>query len=467
MKKRAIAILCLLTMAISMVASGCQGKVVAYKRGTPVPYYKNTWRGIDEDVFFISGYIGPQATYAANGYQLPSLLTDEVYAMLAECGINNITEQRMDIESEVGAQALSLAAKYGITYLMRCTSVINAESKDPNGIYCATTEEITAKLEGILNKYENLSGIYVSDEPPSSCYPRLADVVKSIEAARETLGASDFQGYINAYPNIGWRQLSNDTDETMTWTKYLSSLAETGIDYLMFDMYPYTNVPGEVSAGWLNSLGTINKIAKEYQLPWYGYIQCGGGRPSFTASHRVVNEGEMNYNVGSMLAFGCKGLSYYTLVAIPEGAPLGEEYVNNDSILNKYGTKTPFFYYAKKINAQLQAMAPVILNAAHEGVILDNQDSPNVYTGDDLLESYRCLKGYSGDGALIGCLDYEGTVALVVVNNSIENNHAVITLEFDENYAYEVTQRAQKFDLSGKEISLHLEVGEFALVVVQ
>ena len=53
------------------------------------------------------------------------------------------------------------------------------------------------------------------------------------------------------------------------------------------------------------------------------------------------------------------------------------------------------------------------------------------------------------------------------MNNSIENHHAVITLEFDNNYEYEVTQRAVKSSISGKEFSLHLEAGEFALVVVQ
>ena len=467
MKKKVIALLCVLIMAVSLTAVGCQEKVVSYERGTPVPYYKTTWRGLDEDEFFISGYIGPQDFYASNGYRLPSLLTDEVYAKLAECGINNITEQRMDIETEVASRALALAEKYGITYSLRCRSVLDAESKNHEEISIAAPEEIKAKMEELLDKYENFNGFYLSDEPSSNCFPRLTEAVEIIEAAREELGVSDFHGYINGYPEVGWKQLSNSTDETMDWPKYLKGIAETGVDYLMFDMYPFNNVPGEVAAGWLNSLGTINKVAKEHQLPWYGYIQCGGGDPAFSSSHRVVNEGEMNYNVGSMLAFGCKGMSYYTLVSIPEGASLGEELVNNDSILNKYGSKTPFFYYAKKINAQVQAMAPVILNAAHEGIIMDNLDSPNVYTGEDLLESYRCFKGYSGDSALIGCLDYQGTVALIVVNNSIDNHCAGITLKFDNNYEYEVIQRAVKSTISGKEFSLNLEAGEFALVVVK
>jgi hypothetical protein len=70
MKKRIIALLCLLAMAVSMTAVGCQGKVVAYKRGTPVEYYTVDWRGLDEDEFFISGFIGPQEFYAGQGYNI-------------------------------------------------------------------------------------------------------------------------------------------------------------------------------------------------------------------------------------------------------------------------------------------------------------------------------------------------------------------------------------------------------------
>ena len=64
MKKRIIALLCLLAIAISLAATGCQGKVVAYKRGTPVQVNKTSWRGIDDDEFFISGFVGPQDFYA-------------------------------------------------------------------------------------------------------------------------------------------------------------------------------------------------------------------------------------------------------------------------------------------------------------------------------------------------------------------------------------------------------------------
>lgn len=466
MKKRIIALLCLLVMAVSLVATGCQGKVVAYERGTPLPVYKPNFRGLDEDEFYISGYIGPQDFYAAVGYSLPSLITDETYAELQEAGINYIIEQRMDAETEVGQRAMALAAKYGINYFIKVGSVLKTEITNPEDAYIAPKEEVKVKMEELL-KLPGFGGVYFRDEPPSNLFPMLTNAVDALYSAREELGETDLNCMINAFPAVSAGQLSNNTDPEMNWQKYLNGICETGIDYLSWDAYPFTNVPGEVQATWLNVLGVLNETADRYKLPLVGNIQCGGYEPMFGPSHRVVNEAEMHWNVGTMLAYGFKGLVYYTLVTPPEAALQGEELVNNDSILNKYGSKTPFFYYAKNINTQVQAMAPVLLNAAQEGIMLDNNDSPNVYTGNDILESYRCFKGWSGDSALIGCFDYEGTVALVVVNNSLENHHAVVTLEFDNNYEYEVTQRAQKDTISGKEFSLHLEAGEFALVVVQ
>ena len=466
MKKRIIALLCLLVMAISLVATGCQGKVVAYKRGTPLPVNKINFRGLEEDEFYISGYIGPQDFYAAVGYSLPSLITDESYAELAEAGINYIIEQRMDVDGEEAQRAMELAAKYDINYFIKVNSVLKTEVTDLNDAYIAPKEDVKAKMEELLQN-PGFGGVYYRDEPTSNLFPMLDQAVDVLYEVREELGETDLNCMINAFPGVGWSQLSAGTDPEMNWTKYITAICEMGIDYLSWDAYPFTNVPGEVQASWLNTLGTLNEFGDRYNLPLVGNIQCGGGSAMFSTSHRVVNEAEMHWNVGTMLAYGFKGLVYYTLVTPPEAALLGEEYVNTDSILNKYGSKTPFWHYAKNINTQVQAMAPVLLNAAQEGVMLNNNDSPNVYTGNDILESYRCFKGWSGDSALIGCFDYEGTVALVVVNNSLDNHHAVVTLEFDNNYEYEVTQRAQKDKISGKEFSLHLEAGEFALVVVQ
>lgn len=452
-------------MAVSLAATGCQGKVVAYDRGTPVQVSKVKWHNIDADEMMIGCYIGPQDFYAAVGYALPSLITDESYSKLAECGVNAIVEQRMRYDSEVGMRAVELAGKYGITYYMGDNGVMYTDVVDPAAAKIGTVEEVAARMKELM-EHEGFGGFYLRDEPTSNLFPMLNNAVDVVEQAREIAGDTSIHGFINAFPRVGWNQLSAGTDETMNWEKYLTGICETGVDFLSWDGYPFTNVPGEIQAGYLNGLGTTSEFAKKYNLPLFFWMQCGGYKPMFGPSHRVVNEGELHYNVGSALCFGAKGFAYYTGVTPPEAALAGEDVVNNDSLLNKYGSKTPFWYYAKNINDQVKAIDHVLLNAAHEGVIIDD-NGPNIYTGSLRMESYRCFKGFSGDSALIGCFDYEGTVALLVMNNSIENHHAVVTLEFDNNYEYEVTQRAQTDTISGKEFSLHLEAGEFALVVVQ
>ncbi len=66
----------------------------------------------------------------------------------------------------------------------------------------------------------------------------------------------------------------------------------------------------------------------------------------------------------------------------------------------------------------------------------------------------------------VGCFDYNGGTALYVTNfNTTEKKQ--VTLHFDNNYAYEVIQRAQSANVYGKAITLTLEAGEGALVVVK
>ncbi len=465
MKKIVIICLCVMMLA-SCLLTGCGKRVVSYDRGTPAPFARIEIRGIDADVMPISGYIGPQAVYAANGYTLPSLITDKTYSQLQEAGINLIIEQRVDWskQPETAKQILELSAQYGIKYFLPVDDAFRIQFADD--LRYGTVEDVS-KITDELYQYESFAGFYFRDEPTSDMFPGITDALSVFNDVRNYTGYSDLQVYLNMLPSVSADMLSNGTEEDITWTKYIERFSDTGVDYLMFDAYPFTMVENEIQASFLNQLDAINQQAKKDNKAWMGYVQTGGGAAMFSSNHRVVNEGEMNWNVNAMLAFGAKGISYYTLVTPPETATMGEEVVNQDALINKYGTKTPFWFYAQKINKHIQAMDHILMNSAHEGIILDNNTSPNIYNGPDLLQSYRCLESVSGDSALIGCFDYQGTVALLVMNNSITEHHAEITLNFDNNYAYEVIQRGISAEITGKSFTLHLEAGESAMVVVQ
>ena len=66
----------------------------------------------------------------------------------------------------------------------------------------------------------------------------------------------------------------------------------------------------------------------------------------------------------------------------------------------------------------------------------------------------------------MGCFDYLGGTALYVVNYN-RKEKADITLTFDRNdYRYKVIQRATSCDVVGGEMTLTLDMGEGALIVL-
>ena len=254
----------------------------------------------------------------------------------------------------------------------------------------------------------------------------------------------------------------------MTWENYIRGLSNTGVEYLSFDKYPiYGLFTNKVSADWFTALSTINRIAIEEDKPWIGCVQVGGGSTSYgTPEARVTTEGEMKWDVNTMLAFGAKGITYYIGVSPTYFANTEEAQISCHSLINVYGEKTPLWYYAKKINENIKAMDHILMNCDYQGVIITGI-SPTVHYGKDLIKSnsFRDLNGVTGN-ALVGCFDYNGKTALYVVNNSI-TEEGTINLSFDYTYNFEIIQDAASRKENGNSLNLDLGIGEAALVVLE
>ena len=195
-----------------------------------------------------------------------------------------------------------------------------------------------------------------------------------------------------------------------------------------------------------------------------GCVQVGGGSTSYlTPEARVTTEGEMKWDVNTMLAFGAKGLTYYIGVSPPYFANTEEAQIDCHSLINVYGEKTPLWEYAREINAHVKAMDHVLMNSSYEGVIITGE-TPCVHFGKDLITSFRDLEEVTGN-ALVGCFDYKGKTALLVVNNSI-TQEGEISLSFGKGHTYEVIQDAISREETGDFLTLQLGIGESALIVL-
>ena len=466
-------------LAFSMVACGGNGEestgsAKVSQKGAPVAYSKVTLRGQDKDTLPLGTFLGPMDNYYGNGYKLDSLINANSFKQMQDCHINFIMDPRNTLFGQYGETLLDFADEYKISYVMPDNDLLDLSSTADNA-FVADSETMVTKLQQVVNDHPYFAGLYGRDEPATPLYTHIDKSWEEFKKARTALNATDLTLYYNLFPPVGGNQLSYDSDSGLTYDEYLQGFIDTEPDYLMFDSYPFLEGTDKISGSWFNLLGQIKAKADKGNVPWWGYVQCGGHYPDVNMGHRVVNENEMNWNVNTMLCFGAKGISYFPGFFPPEWAIqypgiFTEANTNDNSLINKYGTKTPFWFYAEKINKQIEAVDEVLMNSAHMGVIF-NGEGPEAckFTGNTVakLSSFRILKEVTGDDSLVACLDYKGGVALYVMNNSITEHRGEITLTFDDTYEYEVVQRAVKDSIVAKSFTLTLEAGEGALVVVK
>ena len=465
---------------------GCSdGEIKAFEKGTPKTSYKTTFRGIDQDTMPISGYIGPSDSYQAQGYMLPSLVVDKTYKDLSAAGVNLIIEQRnpynassADASMDLLHRMLTHAGNNNISYLIKDTT---AAYFDDGSEFVGSVEDMKTAIQRFY-EYESFAGFYFRDEPTAILMDKVGQAVDNFNTAINELGYTDLQAYYNMLPPMGSSALYGGQAPTdlypkgYTYEDYIQSFVNmsAGVNYLMFDQYPIAGGKGEVASNWFNTLGRMNSKAIANGLMWMGYAQVGGTYGFI--NNRFVDEYEYAWNINSMLAFGAKGIGLYLLCMPPEySLTVPEESVYEVGIINKYGNKTPMWYWTQKITKNIFAMDHVLMNARHEGVIISGKSPCNYDNGTfvnneyetPLLSNYRGLESVSGDPALVGCFDYKGGMALLVMNNTFDDHRGEITLKFDEHYAYEVIQRGISAETDGEEFTLHLEAGEAALVVVK
>ncbi len=426
------------------------------------PEKTSIFRGLEPDEMYIGGFIGPRATYIRAGEVIfEGLKDDSVFKLIKEAGIDYISDNDFSYSGDMLAdarKALQFAQDNDLMYFMPAYDVMQID-----GQIMASDSAIIAKLQEMY-QYDSFGGFHLRDEPTSDMFPFISRCLDKLEQLEGQLGYTDLNVYLNLFAYFSPEWLSNGTDSSMTWPKYIRGLSDAGADYLSFDLYPIAGDAPNVTPTWFNYLAMINEVALEVNKPWMGYAQVGGDTPAYGMDIRVANESEMRWDVNTMLAFGAKGINYYLLVSPPYFANAAKTELNTHSLINVYGEKTVYWHYAKAINTQIKAMDHILMNSTHEGVIIEGK-SPCEYQGDSRIYTYRGLKTVSGT-ALIGCFDYQGETALLVVNNDFTADGEIV-LGLDKAYDCQIIQEGKERTQNAKEITLQIKAGDCAMVVLK
>ena len=420
-----------------------------------------------KDVMPISGYYGPHVyNWCWNGNQLPDLITDEMFEMYKDLGINMLTYTEINDSKYPDAviKILEQCDKYDMAYMPLNSDIMNRRGED---VFTVTEAgEQLAKWA----QYDSWAGGYIVDEPATAYY-KSDWSEKYIEAFAGIADVMNNQLDIVSYGNL-WPM--EDMKNLELYKKYVVEYCETfKPKFLMWDEYPFgTNYGGDMSV-FITALSIISKNAKDNNIPFWAYVAAGdqfsqGGKDSITPYW--PNEAQFNWTISAELAFGAQGISYYSLMEVQGGAEDGEGGLDSyrNGLIGALGNKTMWYHYAQNANKHIAAIDHVLMNSVHKGVITSGKEAKsNAREAYCLLEgeTFRELQSVDGD-AMVGCFNYNGKTALYVMNYSRELAQH-ITLDFDTEHNITITQAAETEYIKGSSITLDMAAGEGILLVIE
>ena len=190
-------------------------------------------------------------------------------------------------------------------------------------------------------------GYYLIDEPNAALFPGLAQVASLVHEL-----APEKWAYINLFPNYASAaQLGNPTyDEHLE--HFVATVRPRQLSY---DHYALMD-DGSLRDGYWQNLESMRASARRHALPFWNIV--------LTVAHfnyREPTAADLRFQVYSTLAYGGRGLAYFTYFAPRVGnyraAPI-----------DQFGNPTPAWSDLQNVNLQVGQLAPTLLQLRSDAV---------------------------------------------------------------------------------------------------
>jgi hypothetical protein len=362
----------------------------------------------------------------------PYASTPERFAEIAEAGFDfvisgnyagdgNIFQYQLDLARTAGLQLL-ISDDIQIRNMSRWFA-ISDNPADFLTITPAEAREFYTRARDAYGPYSSLAGFNFYDEPGPGWFGPLA---RTLDVAREL--APNLLPYINLFP-------SDDP------TYYQSFVDQVRPSLVSFDRYPLLS-EGREDANYFHNWAIVRKAALSADLPAWVFIQTLAYN-----GHREPTPAELLWQINISLAYGAKGIQYFTYWT-PEAAR-GEGF--GPALITVDGVRTARYDAAKKINTTwLHQVGRELKPLVSESVVHAGETPlPNGTTG---FTPTELISGISGQPVVVGTFRSRGSAVkdrwVLVTNRSHSTNtRATITIRPDKVYGVEVFQPAsQQYD---------------------
>ena len=316
-------------------------------------------------------------------------LDDHQVAEIAELGftvMGNVSTPSAERTREV----LDLARKHGLKAIV-CDARIRVTIPDSPGWEAAVDAVVKDYAE-----HPALYGYYLKDEPNRAQFPNLA-ALNAAFLARDPAHLP----YVNLFPTYAsFAQLGAPSyrDHVEDFVRMVKPR------FLSYDHYCLLT-DGKQRPGYFENLEIVRDAARHHRVPFWQIVQLA----PFHRSWRDPSEAELRWQVNTSLAYGCKGIWYFTFWTYATWR-LGE---GRAAIYDVEGRKTHHFEEIKRVNRALKTLGQTFLRLDSVNVY----HTPNVPPGARRLGGDAPIKVAAGGDLLIGWLQDEGRRDHVMVVN--------------------------------------------------
>lgn len=200
------------------------------------------------------------------------------------------------------------------------------------------------RLDAIVADYARhpaFAGYFITDEPSAAAFPGLGEVVAYLRKKDPRHPA-----YINLFPNYA----SEEQLGTPTYEQHVEEFIKTVRPFAVsYDHYHF--LKGSDRPGFFANLEIVRRLSIQYGLPFWQIVLAVPHGP-----YRPLTEAEKRWEAMQTLAYGGKGLMYFTYwTPSPNPAEWGPAIIAHD------GTATPQYEEVKRINADVHAIGKYLL----------------------------------------------------------------------------------------------------------
>jgi len=315
-------------------------------------------------------------------------------------GDSNVLKQIHDcgltVAGFVNAKSLDLCQAAGLKAIVSDprTSGYDWKNVDEN----MARSNVTQLVKEVGN-HPALYGFYLRDEPGADMFGGLAKVASLI---REL--APGKWPYINLFPNYA----SEGQMGVKTYEEYLQKCVDTcHPTELSYDHYALMD-DGSLRDGFWQNLQQMSAQSVKSKIPfWNIVLSCAH------FNYREPTAADLRFEVFSSLAYGARGIAYFTYFA-----PQCGNY--RCSPVDQFGNLTATWYALQNVNLQVGKWAPTLLklnfeNAYHFGDVPPLGHGP----GEQSL-----VKSVGGAPFLVGEFTHQdGKKFILVVNKDVVKSH--------------------------------------------